>query len=237
MKSIVISLLLWIICMDINAQTRIYQKAPSLDSLIVKDAAGVTYTKTETEIMIRSGKYMIRYNGDNKTALIMPSQAFVEEFGNMPKGKPAPSKFFKTGDKMAQFSERAMNGVKYSLKELAGKVVVLNFWFINCPPCRGEMPELNKIVTSYKDSNVVFIAIALDEKYEIENFLKTNPFTYNIIDGGRYIASKYGVTLYPTHVVLNKQGKILFHTSGYSGATITWLKKAINAGLNDSSLE
>ena len=131
-----------------------------------------------------------------------------------------------------------MHGTKYQLKQLIGKVVVLNFWFINCPPCRQEIPDLNDMVDSYKDNkDVVFIAIALDQRYDLEQFLKTSPYHYNIIDNGRYIASQYGVTLYPTHVVIDRTGKVLFHTSGLSGGTIPWLKKSIASALAASAVQ
>jgi thiol-disulfide isomerase/thioredoxin len=149
--------------------------------------------------------------------------------------KPMDSKFFRTGQTISSFKEKDINGVKYNLKELQGKIVVLNFWFINCPPCRQEIPHLNDMVESYKDNkDVVFIAVALDEKYDLEQFLKTMPYNYNIIDKGRYIAQQYGINAYPTHVILDKQGKVIFHTSGFGMGTVSWLKKSIEAGLNET---
>ena len=91
------------------------------------------------------------------------------------------------------------------------------------------------MVESFKgNKEVVFIAVSLDRLYEIKDFLKTNHFIYNIIDDGRYIASKYNVTLYPTHVVLDRQGKVIFHTSGVASNTVGWVKKSIEAALNNT---
>jgi thiol-disulfide isomerase/thioredoxin len=152
--------------------------------------------------------------------------------------KHLESNFFKTGNKISSFNERDINGNKFNLKELAGKIVVLNFWFINCPPCRLEMPELNALTDKYRDNKeVVFIAIALDEKYDINEFLKTNPFRYNIIDNGRYLASRYGINSFPTNLVLDKQGKVLFHSSGYARNMVSWLEKSIEAGLKETALQ
>jgi len=108
---------------------------------------------------------------------------------------------------------------------------VLNFWFVGCPPCRAEIPQLNKIVDKYKDSsNVVFIAVALDEAYAIKEFTQTTPFKYHIIDNGRYIAQgTYGISLYPTHVIIDKEGIVRFHTSGLAPGTITWINKTIDS--------
>lgn len=139
---------------------------------------------------------------------------------------------FQEREKIASFSEKDITGTRFNLKELAGKIVVLNFWFINCGPCRQEMPDLNEVVEEYKNNpNVVFIAFSLDEKYSIKEFLKTNPFQYNIIDNSRFISEKYGINSYPTHVVLDREGKVLFHTTGLAMNTVSWVKKSIDDAL------
>jgi thiol-disulfide isomerase/thioredoxin len=203
-----------------------------LEDLVIKDSSGTIYPAELARRLLGTGKYALRMSKDRITAfLAMLSDAEIEK-RNASLPKPAESKFFKTGQKIASFSERDMKGNKFSLKELAGKVVVLNFWFINCPPCRMEIPQLNELVVNYQQNpDVVFIAVALDEKYDIQAFLKTNPFQYNIIDAGRYIASKYNINLYPTHLVLDKEGKAVFHSSGYSMGTVPWIKKSIEASL------
>jgi peroxiredoxin len=91
-----------------------------------------------------------------------------------------------------------------------------------------EIPDLNKMVDSFKTNNkIVFIAIALDDRSILKSFLEKTPFNYNIIDGGKFIADKYGVRSYPTHVVIDTEGKVYFHTSGLSTNTVYWLSKTI----------
>ncbi|MDE3143940.1 MAG: TlpA family protein disulfide reductase [Bacteroidota bacterium] len=144
---------------------------------------------------------------------------------------PAPkeSNYFKTGQKIYPFKEKDMDGNKFSLKDMTGKIIVLNFWFVGCPPCREEIPELNKIVEKYKDNpNVVFIAVALDDLFSIKEFLKTYPYNYHIIDNGKYIAQgMYKINSYPTNVVVDKKGIVRFHTSGVGLNTIQYMKKTI----------
>ena len=53
------------------------------------------------------------------------------------------------------FSVTDINGNNYSLESLKGKVVVINFWFVECKLYIMEMPELNKIVEKYKNKDVV----------------------------------------------------------------------------------
>ena len=142
--------------------------------------------------------------------------------------KPRESEFFKTGKEISNFKATDINGNKINIKELKGKIVVLNFWFINCPPCRKEIPELNEMVNDYKDStNIVFLGVANDYKEELQEFLKNNPFDYTIIDNGRYIAGKYSIRSFPTNVILDKAGHVYFHSSGLGAWTVTWLRKSI----------
>jgi thiol-disulfide isomerase/thioredoxin len=209
-----------------------------LEDLNVKDSTGTVYPTSAVQVMLASGKFGIRLVPGTNDAILYPlSEADVINMQlRMP--KPRESGFFTEGKTIAQFKEWDMKGNKYNLKELAGKVVVLNFWFINCPPCRQEIPELNEMVNAYKDTkDVVFLAVALDDKADLEDFLQTTPYRYNIIHNGKYMAEKYRITSYPTHVVLDKEGKVLFHTSGFGRGTVSWIKKSIEAGLNNTTLK
>ena len=69
------------------------------------------------------------------------------------------------------FKAATLDGANVSLENLKGKITVLNFWFINCGPCRGEMPELNKIVDEFKE-HVRFLAFATDSAEDLRDFLK-----------------------------------------------------------------
>jgi thiol-disulfide isomerase/thioredoxin len=150
-----------------------------------------------------------------------------EQLARMP--KPAESNFFTTGEKIKPFMVHDINGNKFKLKDLEGKVVVLNFWFIGCPPCRRELPELNELALSYaNDPDVVFIAICLDEKSDIKAFIKNNPLAYHIVDQGSMYSALYRLNLYPTNVVLDKEGKVRFHSTAYYPNNTYWIKKTID---------
>ena len=152
--------------------------------------------------------------------------------------KPIETTSFKTGNELSNFKITDIEGKKFNLKELAGKVVILNFWFINCAPCRMEIPELNKMVSKYKNNpNVVFLAVSLDFKSEIRDFLKKSPFLYNIMDNGEWLAKSYNVNSYPTHVVIDQSAKILFHSTGLAQNTIYWIDKSIEEALKDARLD
>ena len=99
------------------------------------------------------------------------------------------------------------------------------------------MPELNKLSeTDKSDSSIVFLTIALDKKYEIEQFLKGSHFGYTIIDNGRFITDQYSINSYPTNVVVDQNGKVYFHSSGL-GHRYSSLAEKIDRGTEKLSWE
>jgi len=95
-----------------------------------------------------------------------------------------------------------------------------------------EIPELNQLYAKYKDNkDVIFLAIALDDKYDLKKFLQTNPFNYNIVADGKYYSDKYDVHSFPTHLIVGKDGLVKFHTTGLASNTVYWVEKTISEQL------
>ncbi|UKJ06566.1 TlpA family protein disulfide reductase [Solitalea lacus] len=151
-------------------------------------------------------------------------------------GKPAEFKGENASktEKAKAFNFKAtdINGKEVELSSFAGKkVVVLNFWFIQCKPCVMEMPELNKLVDEYKDNkNVEFISICLDKKEDVEKFFEKMAFKYRCIPGANSIAGKYGVVGFPTHMVVDKKGNIVLRQTSFSDDLIKDIKAEIAKG-------
>lgn len=216
----------------VNAQATVTTYRKQLDAnTVVKDSAGVVYPYSAWHNLVLSGGYSLRAidpRSDSTAFVLVKLNEGEKNARALRMPKPPESRYFTTGEGISSFSARDINGNKIKLKDLLGKVVVLNFWFIGCPPCRMEIPELNKIVLQYaNDPNVVFVAIALDYKSDIKKYIKDNPFLYQIVDDGRMYADLYKIRSYPTNVILDKEGKVRFHTFGYGPYTAFWIKKAI----------
>jgi thiol-disulfide isomerase/thioredoxin len=227
-------ILLLCCALDLKAQERSSGKPVLNEQSIMKDSTGYQYPYVIWSKLFQSGNYHIKLkNGGAEPEFLIYELSETEKVRRMETlPKPKETAFFRTGSKLKNFKFADIKGNKFNLADLAGKVVVLNFWFINCAPCRMEMPDLNKMVLSYKNNpDVVFLAIALDEKYDIEKFLKISPFIYNITDRGKWLADKYGVKSFPTHLVLDKTGTVLFHTTGLTMNTIYWVNKSVSSAL------
>ena len=116
--------------------------------------------------------------------------------------------FRKLGTEFPEFDFVDLEGNHYTNELLKGKTVVFKAWFIACKPCVEEFPELNELVSRYRDSeDVVFISLALDQKEELKEFLSKEPFQYKVIpDQKDYLMDVLEVIKYPTHIVVDKNG-------------------------------
>jgi thiol-disulfide isomerase/thioredoxin len=113
------------------------------------------------------------------------------------------------------FSFTDSNGMSVTSAELKGKVVLINFWASWCPPCRAEMPSLNKLYLSLRnDSNFVFLFVNEDEDINKGiNFIKENNLAIPFYQANAVSTELFRGTL-PTTVVLNKQGNIVLKHEG-----------------------
>jgi peroxiredoxin len=120
-----------------------------------------------------------------------------------------------------------LSGKQWQLSALKGKIIVLNFWFTSCVGCIEEMPELNELKKSYAASNIVFLALALDDSKLVRDFLKTHTFAFSLLPKAGVVSKAYGINMYPTSIVIDRQGLIRYQHIG-SEHTAAELKGAID---------
>jgi len=113
-------------------------------------------------------------------------------------------------------------------KKMVDNVIVYNFWFTTCAPCKAEIPKLNQLKEKYKDKNIHFVAIALDPEYKIDEFTKKTPLNYDILSEGSFFAEKFGVHAYPTNIVVDGKGIIQFYEVGYKSDILERISYAID---------
>jgi thiol-disulfide isomerase/thioredoxin len=201
------------------------------DRVLVRDSAGKSYNYTAWNSMIASGRFGIRVVTfpDQKPALIIgrlnkaERSAFLEQLP-----KPEESSSFKTGESFKHFKETDISGTEYDTKQLVGKTVVITFCNIKNLSCLRAMPDMNELAEAYKyDTNIVFLAVPVDSKQEIQDFIKTTPSRMRFFEKGKAINAKLNVTTHPTYLVLDQSGSVQYHSAGYSPASAYWIGKTI----------
>jgi cytochrome c biogenesis protein CcmG/thiol:disulfide interchange protein DsbE len=108
------------------------------------------------------------------------------------------------------FTLTTLDGQTFNLKELKGKVVVVNFWASWCGPCRAEAPILERLWQQYKDKNVLFLGVAYtDTERNARAFIAEYQQTYpNGLDVGTKISDLYNITGVPETFVVDQQGNV-----------------------------
>ena len=116
------------------------------------------------------------------------------------------------------FSVVTMDGRPFSTDSLKGKISIINFWMISCPPCIAEIPGLNNVVKKYGRDEFNFIAIGMDDEKDINHFLNNNPWTFDqLASGSKLIFDVFKIGWgFPTTFVLDKEGVII---GAFSGGT------------------
>jgi peroxiredoxin len=110
----------------------------------------------------------------------------------------------------ADFTLEDLHGTKWTLKELAGKVVVVNFWATWCPPCRKEMPDLETLYRRFKDQGLVILAISDEDTRKVQPFVVKEKVSYPILlDPGRKVNELFQVEGIPKSFVYDRAGKLV----------------------------
>ncbi len=117
------------------------------------------------------------------------------------------------------FTLPLFGGGTIRLEDLRGKVVFLNFWASWCPPCRAEARTLEAAWQRYKDREVVFLGIDIqDTEQDARAFLKEFGITYlNARDASGEVAIEYGVWGIPETFFIDRDGRITFKQVGALG--------------------
>lgn len=111
-------------------------------------------------------------------------------------------------------SVERLDGGTLDIGDLKDKIIVLNWWHTGCGPCIEEMPGLNQLVEKYKDNpEIVFVAIANNDKEELTKFFQDRKFDY-IQTIGNATASELFQDAYPVNVVVSPRGVVSYHTVG-----------------------
>jgi peroxiredoxin len=100
-----------------------------------------------------------------------------------------------------------LDGSIKSFADFNGKMLVVNFWYINCGPCIAEMPFLNDLVDKYTNEDIQFLALSFDSKTDINNFLQRTEFKYE--QGSISREFMYDFTpVSPGHFIVDREGII-----------------------------
>lgn len=155
-----------------------------------------------------------------------PNEKRVNPKAEEPTPSPAPAE--KEIPDAPDFTLTDQYGETHTLSEYKGKVVFLNFWTTWCGFCRKEMPDIQALYEEYGENGddlvVLGVANPKSEEYprssdvseqEVIDFLSSNGYTYPVaMDESGDVFAQYGVSSFPTTVMIDKEGKYYGKVSG-----------------------
>ncbi|OEU45377.1 MAG: hypothetical protein BBJ60_11655 [Desulfobacterales bacterium S7086C20] len=121
------------------------------------------------------------------------------------------------------FAMEDIHGDTVRLKDLRGKVILLNFFATWCGPCRQEVPEFIRVYEKLKDKGFEIVAIGLDAEGAgaLRPFARNYKIPYTILPGTRNVVLDYGgIKSIPTTFLIDHNGRVADHFVGWRSASM-----------------
>lgn len=121
----------------------------------------------------------------------------------------------KKGSSAPDFSLKTSEGKTVKLSDYKGKAVLLHFWATWCPPCRKELPEMEKLYKELEaqgeSAKLAFLGICIsDTERNQSSFMSKNNYTFfSCLDETGEVANLYRIQGVPTSILISPEGKIL----------------------------
>jgi len=110
----------------------------------------------------------------------------------------------------ADFTLSDLGGKSWTLRQLRGKIVLVNFWATWCPPCRKEMPDLEALYKRFGKRGFVILAISDEDIAKVKPFIAERNITYPVLlDPGRKVNGLFEVQGIPKSFIYDRQGKLV----------------------------
>ncbi len=158
--------------------------------------------------------------------------AIVQAMDNESKGNDEKDALggLKIGAKAPNFSLKTLDGKQVELSDYEGKKVMLNFWATWCPPCKKEMPDMEKY-TQQAGDDVVVLAVNIDPENDVQAFVEDNGITFTIpLDSQSAknpVNERYKILSIPTTYFIDKKG--IIRNKVISAMTLNDMERNINS--------
>ena len=129
-----------------------------------------------------------------------------------------PSDQPQSGPEAPDFTLSALQGGDVRLRDLRGKVVLLDFWASWCGPCRRELPVIEKLHRDFQRKGLVVLGINDEDPETSQRFVQANRYSFStLVDSRREVHRTYKVTAIPTVYVIDRKGRVVVRFVGGRG--------------------
>jgi thiol-disulfide isomerase/thioredoxin len=222
----------FVIGLQIKARCFDYSNLESLYLLIDKNETGIFELSEQVSIlqpfMIMDERLQVRSVSWNDHGLVLDIELLTDKEVAVAEGFEFPNIRLNAHDEMKE---------SVSISDFRGSVLVLNWWGSGCTPCIFEIPELNRLASLFQDQVGVSFTInpstmeIIESKSQLVQFLSINPFDnydiiskiikdndfkYNHFTFDKELSNKLGVGPVPQNMIIDKDGILRYHSSGFT---------------------
>lgn len=114
------------------------------------------------------------------------------------------------------FRVPTLSGATVRLEDYRGRVLFLNFWATWCPPCRQEMPSMQRVYERFRQRPFSMLAISQDTSVDaVRDFVSSLRLSFEIgLDPDGELPVRYGVTGFPETFIIDANGAVVRHVIG-----------------------
>lgn len=114
------------------------------------------------------------------------------------------------GNRAPPFTLQNLDGQDVTLSDFRGKIVMLNFWFVACPPCAAEMPHIQAVFDNWSADELAILGVnRIDNTDTIRSFMDTEQLTFRaLLDSVGAVHANYSVSQVPTTFFIDTEGII-----------------------------
>ncbi len=212
MKHLLLSFLLSLLAFQLHAQT-FYQYFDGellpesqyeqfCDSVRKKEHHGKVINKMPVFVYFYINE--VEHRGDSivKHFIKDPYYGFTED-------KIGKNPHHHLGEAFPDLELEDLDGNPLRISDFQGKKVFINFWFVTCPPCIAEMPDLERIRDKYEGDNVVFLSMAAERPKKVLDFLEKKQFDLRHIPNVKEVCKAIDLYYFPQSIILDEEGKII----------------------------
>lgn len=127
------------------------------------------------------------------------------------------------------FTVTALDGSKFNLDAMGGRVVLIDFWATWCGPCKAELPQMKKIAKEFADEPLVMISVSWDsDETKWKDFINKNEMTWaQYRDADHSLSNRFGINAIPHYFTIDSDGVLTAEMLGEGSNVEGKLKKLI----------
>ena len=147
---------------------------------------------------------------------------------------PAADGTVEVGKPMPAYEAKMLDGSPFDLSKERGNVVLLNLWATWCGPCRAEIPELQRMHTTFEAQRFKVVGVSVDEGgvEDVRHFVGEQKMTYPVVlDPEGRLAAVFETTVLPTSALIDRKGTVVWKSAGIVSMDDAEMTKALQAAL------